>query len=93
MSDCHRIANVELDERSVVRRSADVEHERKVAIYDLLEDNHFAPVGIDDGGPYNLHLAIAESRLILGIRDIEDKPIKTVILATWALMLPRKTKL
>ena len=40
-----RIANVTLDERTVVRRSADIEHERRVAIFDLLEENHFAPAG------------------------------------------------
>ncbi|HEX6093997.1 MAG TPA: UPF0262 family protein, partial [Dongiaceae bacterium] len=51
----HRIANVSLDEHSVVRRSAEVEHERAVAIYDLIEENLFVPVG-SPGGPYNLHL-------------------------------------
>ncbi|WP_293337052.1 UPF0262 family protein [Parvibaculum sp.] len=62
-----RIVDLILDERSVVRRSPDVEHERKVAIFDLLEENRFAPVG-SDGGPYILHLSIEENRLVFDIR-------------------------
>jgi len=62
-----RIADLILDERTVVRRSPDVEHERKVAIFDLLEENSFAPVG-SSGGPYVLHLAIEENRLVFDIR-------------------------
>jgi uncharacterized protein (UPF0262 family) len=63
----HRIAKIELDERTVVRRNPDVEHERAVAIFDLLEENSFAPVG-EFTGPYELHLAIEENRLIFDIR-------------------------
>src|SRR3546814_4919406 len=50
-----------------MRRSPDVEHERKVAIFDLLEENSFTPKG-SDGGPYLLHIAIEESRLVFDIR-------------------------
>lgn len=63
-----RIANIFLDEASVVRRSATVEHERKVAIYDLLEENTFKVLG-DYDGPYELHLSIEENRLAFDIRD------------------------
>tara|TARA_R110000868_G_scaffold129378_6_gene338123 strand:+ start:1036 stop:1548 length:513 start_codon:yes stop_codon:yes gene_type:complete len=62
-----RIAELVLDERTVMRRSPDVEHERKVAIFDLLEENSFAPTG-SEGGPYLLHLAIEENRLVFDIR-------------------------
>tara|TARA_R110002110_G_scaffold30881_4_gene109244 strand:+ start:1454 stop:1984 length:531 start_codon:yes stop_codon:yes gene_type:complete len=62
-----RIVDLVLDERTVMRRSPDVEHERKVAIFDLLEENSFAPVG-SDGGPYVLHLSIEENRLVFDIR-------------------------
>ena len=62
-----RIVDLVLDEHTVVRRSPDVEHERKVAIFDLLEENSFAPVG-SDGGPYILHLAIEDNRLVFDIR-------------------------
>ena len=75
-----RIASVSLDERTVVRRSPEIEHERAVAIFDLIEENSFAPAGADDG-PYNLHLSIEESRLILDIRSEVDLPIGKVMLA------------
>lgn len=78
--DRQRIANITLDESSVVRRSADVEHERAVAIFDLLEDNRFAPVG-DYQGPYNLNLGIAENRLRFEIRSDGDAVLGTVVLA------------
>ena len=71
MSDKHKIANVYLDERSVIRRSANVEHERKVAIYDLLQKNRFAPADTADG-PYNLRLGIEENRLVFDVRDEND---------------------
>ena len=67
MSEKQRIVNIFFDEKSLVRRAAHVEHERKVAVYDLLEDNHFAPVG-DDRGPYTLHLGIENNRLVFDIR-------------------------
>jgi len=65
------IVGVFLDEKSVVRRSPQVEHERKVAIFDLLEENVF---DLQDGpeGPYNLHLRIEESRLVFDVRDEDD---------------------
>jgi uncharacterized protein (UPF0262 family) len=75
-----RIANVSLDERTVVRRSPEIEHERAVAIFDLIEENSFAPAGANDG-PYGLHLSIEESRLILDIRSEDDLPIGKVMLA------------
>ncbi len=74
MSDHQRIVNISLNEKTVVRRAAHVEHERKVAVYDLLDDNFFAPVG-DDRGPYNLHLSIEDNRLVLDIRTEGDDPL------------------
>lgn len=75
-----RLASIVLDEASVVRRSPEVEHERKVAIFDLLEDNSFAPAG-SEGGPYNLHLAIEENRLVFDIRNEAEDPYGKVILS------------
>ncbi len=80
MSDTQRIANIFLDEHSVVRRSADIEHERAVAIYDLIEENVFKPEA-GAPGPYNLHLSIEENRLILDIRDEADAELQRVPLA------------
>jgi uncharacterized protein (UPF0262 family) len=68
-----------LDEHTVVRRSAEVEHERAVAIYDLLEENYFAPVGHE--GPFSLHLSIEESRLKLDVRNETEQPVMTINLA------------
>ena len=74
-----RLVNITLDESSVVRRSPDVEHERAVAIYDLLEENHFAPSG-DLDGPFSLLLSIEDNRLQFNIRDQQEQPLTTVTL-------------
>lgn len=67
-SDGQRLINVVLEERTLVRRKREVEHERAVAIYDLLEENSFAPVG-DFSGPYVLHISLTGGALKLDIRD------------------------
>src|SRR5262249_39474532 len=72
--------HVTLDEHSVVRRGPEVEHERAVAIFDLLEDNHFAPCG-DERGPYHLHLAIEENRLSMAITTADGQPVEKIALA------------
>jgi len=74
-----RIARIELDERSVGRRGADVEHERAVAIVDLIESNSFAPVG-DEGGPYNLRLGVEEGRLAFDISREDGAAVARVLL-------------
>ena len=71
-----RLVKVTLDESSLGRSSPDVEHERAVAIYDLLEENSFAPVG-HDGGPYWLHLAVVSSRLVFEVRTAEAHVVVT----------------
>ena len=70
----NRLIAVTLDENSIGRSSADVEHERAVAIYDLVEENAFAPVG-HDGGPYALHLAMTENRLVFDVRLSDGTPV------------------
>ena len=69
-----RLAAVTLDEASLGRTSDDVEHERRVAIYDLLENNKFRPVG-HDGGPYALQLGISGNRLVFDIRLTDNSPV------------------
>ncbi|MGV8995449.1 MAG: UPF0262 family protein [Parvibaculaceae bacterium] len=76
----YRIAELVLDERTVMRRSPDVEHERKVAIFDLLEENSFTPQG-SEGGPYLLHLAIEENRLVFDIRLESSEPHGKIMLS------------
>lgn len=77
--DRQRIVDITFDERTVARRSAEVEHERQVAIFDLVEENHFAPAGLDSG-PYNLHLSVEENRLVMDINDARGKPLQKVVL-------------
>jgi uncharacterized protein (UPF0262 family) len=69
MSD-FRIVSIDLDERSVVRRTREIEQEREIAIYDLLEANIFKPIG-SPGGPYKLILSVEDSRLVFDIH-LED---------------------
>jgi uncharacterized protein (UPF0262 family) len=80
MPHSQRIANITLDEKSVVRRSPRVEHEQKVAIFDLLEENRFVPAG-DFTGPYNLQMRVEEDRLIFDVRDEKDKGIGEIALS------------
>ncbi len=77
MTPHHRIIHIQLDERTAVRRRPEVEHERAIAIYDLLEENSFAPEG-DNSGPYNLHLRMDESRLIFDVRTQEGVPLMEI---------------
>ena len=69
-----RLASVTLDEVSIGRSSPEVEHERAVAIYDLIADNKFRPSG-RAGGPYALNLGIAGNRLVFDIRQTDGKPV------------------
>jgi uncharacterized protein (UPF0262 family) len=74
-----RIAAITLDEHTVVRRSPDIEHERAVAIFDLLEENRFAPAsGLD--GPFHLHLAVEENRLSIEVRSVANGASETIVL-------------
>jgi uncharacterized protein (UPF0262 family) len=78
-----RIISVELDEGSIVWRNPDVEQERRVAIFDLIEDNKFVPQrGHADGyaGPYRLMLRVEEGRLIFEISREDGSPLEAIIL-------------
>lgn len=74
-----RIVQITLDERTVIRRSPEVEQERAIAVYDLLEENRFRPL-VAATGPYHLHLRIEENRLVLDVRDTSDGPLAMVAL-------------
>ncbi|HUC09777.1 MAG TPA: UPF0262 family protein [Stellaceae bacterium] len=74
-----RIAAITLDEHTVVRRNADIEHERATAIADLLEENSFAPAS-GSRGPFTVHLAIEENRLNLEIRSQTDGSSEVIVL-------------
>jgi uncharacterized protein (UPF0262 family) len=79
----HRIIDVTLDEATIIWRSADVEQERRIAIFDLIEGNSFQPLREHaDGyaGPYRLHLSVEEGRLIFAIAREDGAPLEAVIL-------------
>ena len=78
-----RIIDVTLDERTILWRSADIEQERRIAIFDLLEENRFAPQRKHpDGyeGPYKLHLRVEEGRLAMEIHRADDSHLETLVL-------------
>lgn len=78
--DTNRLVDVELDE-SIGRSTPDVEHERAVAIFDLVEDNSFTPVNDTGAGPYRLRLSLAESRLVFAIARENGEQVATHILS------------
>ncbi len=76
------IVRIQLDEKSFLRRRPEVEHEREVALFDLLEENHFVLKG--DGlvaGPFHLRLGLAEDRLIFRVSDTDETPLREIVLA------------
>lgn len=75
-----KIAKIELVEKHQVRRAAEVEHERAVAMYDLMEENYFAPKG-DYVGPYALYLRLEDTRLIFDVRKEDESKLLEVPLA------------
>ena len=75
-----RIADVELDEAVLIRLSPDIEHERRIAIFDLLEENYFEPIGAARG-PFNLRLVIEENRLVFDVRMDDKSALGKIILA------------
>jgi uncharacterized protein (UPF0262 family) len=77
-SNC--LVAITLDENSIGRSNPDVEHERAVAIYDLLEENTFTPQG-DDGGPFALHLSVTGQRLVFDIRHEDGAPVMAHLLS------------
>jgi uncharacterized protein (UPF0262 family) len=75
-----RLVAVTLDEATIGRSNPDIEHERQVAIYDLLEQNSFAPSN-HSGGPYALHLSITGNRLAFDIRTEDGTPVVAHLLS------------
>ena len=71
-----RIIDIQLDERSIVKRNADIEHERRIAIFDLLEGNHFDVAGHE--GPFRVKLRVEEGRLAIEILDESEGVRETI---------------
>ncbi len=76
----HRLVAVMLDEASIGRANRDVEHERDVAIFDLIESNRFEPLG-HAGGPYALKISLVEQRLVLEVTLADGAPVIAHVLS------------
>jgi uncharacterized protein (UPF0262 family) len=79
----HRIIDVKLDERTILWRNADIEQERRVAIFDLLEGNVFKPLtGYDGGyaGPYKLMMGVEEGRLTVAVAATDDTALEAFVI-------------
>jgi uncharacterized protein (UPF0262 family) len=71
-----RIIDIALDERSILKRNPDIEQERRIAIFDLLENNRFDALGHD--GPFRVTLRVEESRLAIALMDEAGAPLDTI---------------
>ena len=80
MPKSRRIVDIVLDEQSVARRAPEVEHERVVALFDLIEENDFRLVG-GEPGPYRLRVGIFEQRLVFDVRNGEDRKLRDIVLS------------
>lgn len=77
----NRLVSVVIDEVSIGRSSPSIDHERQVAVHDLIEENSFALPG-HDRGPYLLNLAVVERRLVFDVREaVSDEPVAAHMLA------------
>jgi uncharacterized protein (UPF0262 family) len=80
IDDKSRLVAVTLDDTSIGRGNPDQEHERAIAIYDILEANSFR-IPEHDRGPYALHLSLLEKRLCFDIRSADGKQLVTHVLS------------
>jgi uncharacterized protein (UPF0262 family) len=78
--DTQRLADIAIDPRSLAAATADGEHERRVAIFDLLESNLFdvvdAPVG-----PYGLKLSVQDGKLVFEVTQLDGSPVRMFVLS------------
>jgi uncharacterized protein (UPF0262 family) len=78
-----RISQIELDDATILWRNADIEQERRIAIFDLIEDNTFKPLrsaAAGHLGPYRLRLSVADGRLAFAIADDGGTELETLLL-------------
>jgi uncharacterized protein (UPF0262 family) len=78
-----RIAHIALDETTIIWRNADIEQERRIAIFDLIEENSFKPLrayAAGHEGPYHLRLSVDDGRLGLAVSDTGGQHLETLIL-------------
>ncbi len=81
--DSWRIGHIALDEETILWRNADIEQERKVAMFDLVDENYFKPlraVAAGHDGPYRLKLGVRDGRLAIGIDDDAGVELESLLL-------------
>ena len=84
MTDKARIVSIEIDEKSLAPAGPDADHERKVAIFDILEGNTFRIVG-HEGGPYAVVLSLADNRLVFDVAEESGAPVRKMMLSLTTL--------
>lgn len=90
MSDTHakpaeapshdRLYQIDIDEKSIARNNANIEHEREVAIFDLLDGNSFKVVEFEQG-PYKLRISVVDQKLQFAIGNEREEVIVTHFLS------------
>lgn len=75
-----RISSIDIDEKSLAAAGPDAEHERKIAIFDLIEQNTFRVAG-HDGGPYSVTLSLEDNRLVFDVAEADGSPVRRLILS------------
>jgi uncharacterized protein (UPF0262 family) len=86
-----RISHIELDEATILWRNADIEQERRIAIFDLIEENSFKPersFSAGHEGPYRLRLSVHDGRLLLEIADDAGEHLESLILGLGRFQRP-----
>jgi uncharacterized protein (UPF0262 family) len=86
-----RIIHIELDEATILARNADIEQERRIAIFDLIEENSFKPLrcaAAGHHGPYRLRLSVVDGRLVMDIADEKGLGLESLILSLGRLRRP-----
>ncbi|WOR16417.1 UPF0262 family protein [Hyphomonas sp. FCG-A18] len=76
----HRLVSVEIDDETLAASGPDAEHERRVAIFDLIEENSFEVLE-KDVGPYVLHLSMQERKLVFDIRTEAGEAVHIFLLS------------
>lgn len=86
-----RISHIELDDATILWRNADIEQERRIAIFDLIEENTFKPLrafAAGHTGPYRLRLSVVDGRLVLDIADENRVLLEQLVLGLGRLRRP-----
>ena len=93
MSAPHKLSSIEIDAATLPAATAEIEHQRRVAIFDLIEENYFAPQRPQaDGyaGPYRIKLESEEGRLGIHMHREDGTHIETLVLALGRFRRPIK---